>query len=123
MTQITNLTNYADQLITLTLPDGGTATLELVYSAGCQRWWANVTYLGTTINGIGVCTFPNILRQWMDIFQFGLAVATADGTDPFNINDFVSTTQYPQARATITFLNAQDVANVEANTFGSAVQV
>lgn len=123
MTQLQNLTNYADQKINLTLPGGAAATLEFVYSASCQRWWLNASYGATTINGIGLCTLPNMLRQWMNIFPFGLGVSVADETDPFDINDLIPTQQYPDARVTLFFLNAQDVASVEKTVFGSAVQI
>lgn len=121
MTQLQNLTDYADQLINLALPDGSTAILELIYAASTQRWWANISYSNTVINGMGLCTFPNILRQWMNVIPFGFSVNTADGTDPFDINDFIPTQQYPGGRVTLFFLNAQDVQNVETTIFGSAI--
>ena len=119
MTQLQNLTNYADQLVYLNMPDGTTATLELIYAATCQRWWANVVYAGTTINGLGLCTFPNLLRQWKNILPFGLAVDVADESDPFNINDFISTQQYPGGRVTLFWLSPTDVQNAENTVFGT----
>lgn len=117
MTQIQNLTNSADQIIQLITTGGQVVTLELIYSGTCERWWINVSYGNTTINGIGLCTFPNNLRQWMNIFPFGLSTVTTDGTDPFDINDFAT------ERVTLFYLNATDVQNIEKTVFGSTTQI
>ncbi len=110
---VDNLTNAADQLTILILEDGTTVSLELLYNGVTQRWIANVTYGTTTINGLGLCCHPNILRQWRNILPFGLSVVTADQTDPFNINDFSS------GRVLLYLLTAADVLAVEATLFGA----
>lgn len=110
--QITNLTNFADQQTQLQLPDGSTATMRLIYQGTTQRWAMNITYGTLTINGINLCTLPNVLRQWSHILPFGLAVVTADQTDPFDINDFAT------GRVIMYILTQVDVALIEAVVYG-----
>ena len=110
-TIVDNLTNSADQLTILILGDGTTVSLELLYHGATQRWVANITYGNTTINGLGLCCSPNILRQWRNVLPFGLAIVTTDQTDPFSINDFSS------GRVLIYLLNAADVIAMEDLVF------
>lgn len=116
-TQLTNLTNFADQLATLQLPDGSSATMELIYQGATERWIMNISYGSFVANGIGLCCYPNILRQWKEIIPFGLAFVTADQTDPFDINDFSS------GRVLVYLLNQDDIAQVESSVFGSTTQI
>jgi hypothetical protein len=110
--QITNLTNFADQVTQLQLPDGSLATMELIYQGTTERWIMNITYGTFTANGIGVCTYPNILRQWKEILPFGIAFVTADQTDPFDINDFST------GRVSVYLLDQTDIATIESTVFG-----
>lgn len=111
MTQIDNLTNFADQNTILELEDGTSASLDVVFNASTERWVASVSYAGKTINSIGLCAFPNVLRQWKNIFPFGLACVTADQTDPFDINDFSS------GRVKMYLLNEADILQIESDVF------
>lgn len=110
--QITNLTNFADQNTILQLIDGSTATMELIYQGAAERWVTNITYGSQVFNGINVCCYPNILRQWRNVLPFGLTFATADQTDPFDINDFSS------GRVAVFLLDQADVNLVESTIFG-----
>lgn len=112
--QITNLTNFANQEIILQLPDGTTATMGLIYHGATERWIMNLTYGTQEYNGIGICTYPNILRQWKDILPFGLMFATADQTDPFDINDFTT------GRVSVFLLTQEDVALIEDTVIGGS---
>lgn len=111
---ITNITNFADQTAGLQLPDGTSLTLELVYQGATERWIANVTYGTFSTSGVGVCCFPNILRQWRKVIPFGIAVTTADQTDPFNINDFST------GRVLVFLLTSSEVNEIENTVFGGA---
>lgn len=111
-TRITNLTNFADQVAQLQLPDGSTATMELIFNGATERWTMNVSYGTFTATQIGVCCYPNMLRQWEEILPFGIAFTTADQTDPFDINDFVS------GRVSVYLLNADDIATINTVVFG-----
>lgn len=109
---ISNLTNFANQITLLQLEDGSAVTLELIYQGTTERWIANVSYGTRAFNGIGICCFPNIMRQWRNVIPFGIACTTADQTDPVSINDFLT------GRASVYLLSAADVLEIEALTFG-----
>jgi hypothetical protein len=111
MTQVDNLTNFADQQTVLILEDGSTAAIDLTYNASAERWTMNVTYGAHIINGIGLCDSPNIIRQWKNVLPFGLAFVTSDQTDPFDINDFAT------ERVKMFLLNASDVLQIETDVF------
>lgn len=111
MTQIDNLTDFANQQTVLILDDGNTAAVNFVFDAATERWVISVTYGTKVLNGIGLCCSPNILRQWKNVLPFGLACVTADQTDPFDINDFAS------GRVKMYLLTAADVEQVERDVF------
>lgn len=111
-TQITNLTNFADQITQLQLVDGSIVTMELIYQGATERWIMNISYGDFEDDGIGVCCYPNLLRQWKEILPFGIACVTADQTDPFDINDFAT------GRAIIYLLDSADIIQIENTVFG-----
>lgn len=114
MTLVDNLTDAADQTTTLILPDNTAATLRLRFRPRTKRWTADVAYAPANFaaNGINVCCLPNILRAWRRVIPFGLAFMTADFTDPFQLEDFLS------QRVSVYLLTAADVAAVEATVIG-----
>lgn len=108
---INNLTNFADQLSILQLVDGTTANLELIYQGATERWIMNVTYGDLKYNAVGVCCYPNLLRQWKNILPFGIACVSNNQTDPFDINDFSS------SRCQLYILTADDIKTIESTIF------
>lgn len=111
MTKITNLTNFSDQVTQLQLPDGTIAEMELIYHGATERWIMNVAYNGKIINGVGLCCYPNILRQFENILPFGIACTTNDHTDPFDINDFST------GRVSMFLLTTDDIAAINASVY------
>ena len=111
MTQIDNLTSFADQDTILFLADGSSVPLNLTFHAASERWVASISYGAININGIGVCAHPNLLRQWKNVLPFGISCVTADMTDPFDINDFST------GRVLLYLLNSEDVLQVESQVF------
>lgn len=109
---LTNLTNFADQVTQVSLPDGSTATLEFLFNGTTERWIMNVTYGTFTANGIGLCCYPNVLRQWMNILPFGVAIASSTQTDPVTVNDFAS------GRVLVFLLDQDDMQTIESTVFG-----
>ena len=110
---IDNLTNFADQATVIQLPDGTTFDLELIYHGATERWIMNVYYGNKIANGIGVCCFPNLLRQWALVLPFGIACIADNQVDPFDIDDFSS------GRVQLYVLTLDDIANIENVTFGA----
>lgn len=113
-TQLTNLSNFADQTLVLQLPDGTTANLELIYQGASERWLMNISYASFTRNGLNICCYPNMLRQYKEILPFGLAFVTVDQTDPVDINDFST------GRVLVYLLDQSDIASIESDVFASA---
>ncbi len=111
---INNLTNFADQVTTLQLPDGSEAALELIYNGATERWTMNVTYAPANfaVNGVGLCCSPNMLRQWQNILPFGIACVTADQTDPVDVNDFYT------GRVALYLLTQADIASINMTIYG-----
>jgi hypothetical protein len=114
VTLIDNLTDAADQTAALVLSDNTTATLRLRYRPRTQRWIADVGYApnGFQVNGLTLTCYPNILRPWRRLIPFGLAFMTADQTDPFDLNDFLT------GRVSAYLLDAADVQQVEDLVIG-----
>lgn len=90
MIRADNLSQDPSQLSTVLLADKSTVQIELVYRGATQRWSANISRAGFTVDGVNLCVHPNLLRPWRNTIPFGLACASADGADPIDLNDFVS---------------------------------
>lgn len=91
MQQINNLSNDADQLVSFTLDDGSSLSLEFIYRPGIQRWAVSITHAslpGGVVNGFNICQGPNILRQYKNVIPFGMCVISSNGLDPMNATDF-----------------------------------
>jgi hypothetical protein len=120
MFALNNLTADANQTSQAVLADGSTVIFSFRYRPAVQRWTFDVTWGSFVANGLGLSTHPNRLRTWRQVIPFGLAVAVADGTDPFMANDLdCSSGQTPRVALTILDSTAgrTDVADVEAASF------
>lgn len=115
MNQIDTISDDANQLLQVVLDDGTSVQLTLQYLAAIERWSISVEVdsLTFTVDGIVLCTFPNILRMWRDILPFGLACTSIDGIDPIFIDDFST------GRCSLFVLDVADVAAVEVAIGGS----
>lgn len=113
--RVDNLTAAGVQTTIALLADGSSVKLTFRYRPAIQRWTVDVERGSFKANGLGLATNPNLLRTWRNVIPFGLAVSTADGTDPFMADDLVS------GRVQITMLDSTlegtDLADVEAASF------
>lgn len=109
MQLLNSLSDAADELITVPLPDGSVLQLEFIYRAGIQRWSMNVSHPLLTLNNFNLAMGPNILRQWRNLVPFGMAVDSTIGLDPMNLEDFVN------GYSLVYVLSAAEVAQVEAD--------
>jgi hypothetical protein len=115
MVQIDNLTDAADQVSTLQMPDGSVGTLELIFLASCSLWMFNFThpqFPNGADNGQMLCQHPNILRNFKNVLDFGMACESVNGNNPVSVEDFAN------GNITLYILDASDVAAVEADIFG-----
>jgi len=96
MLLVQHLTSDPLQQVSLVLPDGSTLFLELYYRQSQLGWfftkiqWIRRGGAPFTINGLRVVNNPNILRQWKNIFSFGLACFTIGNREPTQQQDFAS---------------------------------
>lgn len=90
MQQIDTLTDAADQVVLLILPNKSRLTLELIYHPRIGRWTFDLAHSLLVLNGLNVCVGYNLLRPWKNLLPFGLACATNDGGDVVSLNDFSS---------------------------------
>lgn len=108
---VTGITTDPKQQMTLILDDGSQSYLYIEYNAQQLGWFMNLQYGIWQTNGIRLTASPNLLRKWVNVVPFGLAILTQGNVDPLNISDFADDT------AVMYLLNPTDVANVEANSF------
>lgn len=113
MNALDTVSSSPSQRIAVVLEDGAELLLTLVYRAATQRWSIDVDYSGLAVQGINLCTHPNILREWRRIIPFGIGCVTADGSDPVYQDDFEN------GRATLVLLTAAEVAQIEATFLGA----
>jgi hypothetical protein len=115
MKVLNTLTEDPDQQMTFVLADGSSIQLQFQYRRAIQRWIVNIGYGGFIANGIILSTHPNLLRVWRNIIPFGIAVASTDMADPFQLQDFTN------GRVTVYILDSTtgntDVDNVEVAYF------
>ncbi len=116
MNQIDNISAQAKQTTDIILDDGSTLSLALAYNPATERWVMDVNHPLLQVLGINIDNFPNLLRQWRNLINFGLACISLTGEDPTDISDFVN------GNATLYVLNAADVLFVETDIMGGALQ-
>lgn len=107
MRLLNNITDAADQLMSITLDDGSTALLEFFYRSGIQRWTLDISHPLLNVHGLNLCLSPNLLRQWKNVITFGLAIDSTVGLDPINVEDFLN------GRSLAYILSAAEVQQVE----------
>ena len=98
------------------MPDGSQGQLNLYYAAASQRWFFDFIhddFPNGQIQGLGLCLYPNLLRQWINFLDFGMACTTTTGLDPILSTDFQS------GNASIYILTASDVNAIEVGYFGN----
>lgn len=103
--QVVNFTADPNQSISLVLADGTTISMSLNYFAGQEGWFYSLNYNNGqfTVNNRRLVTSPNMLAQFRNITEFGLAVTTSDGYEPIFLTDFAT------SRASFFILEAADV--------------
>ena len=107
--QVVNFTADPNQQIVLVLADGTSLTLNLSYFAGQEGWFYSVNYNNGqfVVSNRRLVTSPNMLSQFSNLINFGLAVTTSDGYEPIFLTDFVT------GRASFYILEEADVAVIE----------
>lgn len=111
MLYISNITNDASQVMTLTGIPGVQITFTIQYNPRTQQWIMGINDGTNNIQGLAVVCGLNLLRQWRNQLSYGITCIRADGLDPYQINDFEGMV------ANLYLLDAADVAEIEAEYF------
>ena len=118
MNIINGLTNAPNQTIQVSLEDGSVFTLNLYYRPQQNGWFFDVIWPGSSVIPIPFSSYnrrlvasPNVLRQFRQLIDFGILVATPDNSDP-NLQ-----TAFVDGSTVVTLLNAADVTSMETNFF------
>lgn len=111
MLYINKLTTDPQQQILLTGINGLSISMTLRFMPRTQRWIMGLDTGSFSLEGVAVVTAPNILRQWRNQIDFGIACITGSGLDPFTVSDFAT-----QA-SNLYLLDADDILEVEGTFF------
>lgn len=104
MQLLDNITNDSNQKIKILFDDTSrNITLELIYRPTQTGWFVNVEYENFICKGIRVCLSSNLLSQWSNVIPFGLMIVSADGQEPYFLEDFITD------RVKIAVLNKEEV--------------
>lgn len=108
MLLVDRLNNSALQEFTLNnIDDGSIITCNLRYLSTQQGWVMDISNGDFTVNGLFLTVAPNILRQWSNVINFGIAVTTIDNYEPFYLDDFSS------QRTSMFLLSSSEVQQIE----------
>lgn len=113
MNQIDTISDDANQLLQVVLDDGTSVQLTLVFLPAIERWSISLLAPTLEVDGMILCAFPNVLRPWRAVIDYGIACTSIDGGDPVFIDDFST------GRCSLFVLNSSDVAAVEVAIGGS----
>lgn len=92
MFKILQINNLARQLMTLTLPNGQTASMEMYFIPQQYGWFiTNLTYGDNfVLTNLRICNNPNMLHQFRNLIPFGLACFSVADREPMLQEDFSS---------------------------------
>lgn len=80
--------SLSTQTLNTQISNGDTVVITLDFKPSVQMWFVDIEYNDFFVNGLRVCSSPNLLQQFDKIIPFGLNVNVVDNTEPFLINDF-----------------------------------
>lgn len=107
MQLIGGISSDANQKQKVTLPSGKTFSMTLVFRPMQLGWFIDISYESFTLNGLRVCTSPNMLRQYKNLIPFGMACFVDDNLEPMLQQDFSSD------RAKLYLLSLSEVQDFE----------
>jgi len=110
MNQIANITQDPVQNLSLVLPSGYTLSFTLTFVDRQIGWFiSNLSYLSFSLNGMRVVNSPNMLQQYLNQINFGLACFSTTSREPMFIQDFYD------GASSLYVLTAAEVAQYQAS--------
>lgn len=114
---IEGITDQPKQQTTLTLLDGTKVVWYLEYRPQQIGWFWDLTWDSRPVaNGQRLVASPNILRRYLNLIPFGIAVITVGDVDPLGVADLSDGT------AQLILLQGDDLSLVETAAFGALPQ-
>lgn len=90
MIEVTNLSEEPHQKTTILLSDNTSVVITLDFRPVTQKWVMSVSHVNFSYSGISLCVHPNLLRSFRRQISFGISCFSSDGSDPFDISDFIN---------------------------------
>lgn len=91
MNQINQISNDPLQTLIFSLPNGNQVSMTIYFIPMQYGWFiTNLTYGDFVLNGVRITNNPNILRQFKNQIDFGLACFSASEREPSQQNDFAT---------------------------------
>lgn len=112
MQQIIDITAEPKQELFVRLNNGKIIHLKLEYVDSQIGWFMDIDYDNIVSTCHRITNAPNIIREKLKIFPFGIGCSVEDGQEPFFIDDFFT------GRASLYVLSKEDVEYVEKNYYG-----
>lgn len=112
MKKLTDITDNPKQEMSVLLDDGKMVIIRLYYIESQIGWFFDVEYEGIVSTCHRVTNSPNIMREKINIYPFGIGCSVTDGQEPWFINDF------SVGRASLYVLSKEDVKYMETNIYG-----
>lgn len=111
MRYIDKITDGSKQKFILVSETGEKIDFYLYFMPSQNSWFFNISYGDFTASGLKVSCSPNMLRQWRNKIDFGLACISLNDYDPRTLNAFTS------GETQLCLLNSDDVSNIEGVFF------
>jgi hypothetical protein len=112
MQQVVNITSAPKQELYMRLNDGNIIQIKLEFVNSQIGWFMDIEYNGVKSTCHRVTNCPNIIRETMNIFPFGIACSVEDGQEPFFVDDFST------ERAFLYVLSKDEVNQIEKEYYG-----
>lgn len=112
MQRITNITETPKQEMSVILDDGSVLILRLYYISSQIGWFFDIEYAGIRSNCRRLTNSPNIIRDKINVFPFGIGCTVTDGQEPWFVDDF------SKGRVNLYILSKEDVVQVEKEVYG-----
>lgn len=111
MKTFTEITNEPKQKFVLVGEDNENINFSLRYNPTQMSWEFDLAFEDFTLNGKKITNSPNMLREHINVLNFGLGCNVSDGSEPYLLNDFST------GRATLYLLTESEVTQIEGAFF------
>jgi hypothetical protein len=112
MQQIISITSDAWQTFQAQVTQNESASITLKYAPSQYSWYMDIVSNSLTVYGMKVVLHPNILRQWRNNIEWGIAFTALGDLEPCSIDDFAN------QRVNMYLLDSSEVQQIETEIYG-----